>query len=154
MYFLEETANGKSAEFLRLFGTAIIQIFSMPEKYIIPLQEIDKAIRINCQIDHTAFKSLTLVKEGNNKNQGVGRSLFIYVARKVGYDKELICDYLAITGVEYDNKVDNLPQLYRAGKYFFNNKVKAEDLDDTCLLFYRKLLLVGNYLRYKYSFEL
>lgn len=126
----------------------------MPEKYIIPLQEIDKAIRINCQIDHSAFKALTLVKDGNLKNQGVGRSIFIYVARKAGYDREKICDYLGITAVEFDNKVENLPQLHKAGKYFFNNKVKAEELDETSLLFYRKLLLVGNYLRYKYDFEL
>jgi hypothetical protein len=126
----------------------------MQDKYFIPLQEIDRGIRINCQIDHGAFKPLTLVKEGNIKNQGVGRSLFIYVALKVGYDKEKICDYLGITANEFDNKVETLPQLYKTGKHFFVYKVKAEDQDETCLLFYRKLLLVGNYLRYKYSFEI
>lgn len=125
----------------------------MSQKFFIPLQEIDKAIRINCHIDHSAFKPLTLVKERNNKNQGTGRLLFIYIATKLGYDKEVICDYLAITATEFDNKVETLPKVYKSGKYQFLNKQKSEDNDDTSLLFYRKLLLVGNYLRYKYDYE-
>lgn len=124
----------------------------MSSKYFIPLQEIDKAIRINCHIDHSAFKPLTLVKDGNVKNQGIPRSIFIYVALKLGYDAELICDYLGITQTEYQNKVETLNKLYKTGKYCFTNKIALAGVDDTSLLFYRKLLLVGNYLRYKYDY--
>lgn len=126
----------------------------MSTKYFIPLQEIDKSIRINCQIDHKAFKHLTLTKEGGAKNQGIGRRLFIYVALKAGYDQEQICDYLCITTNEFDNKVKTLNDFYRTGKYLFLNRMTDNmERDESCLLFYRKLVLVGNYLRFRYNFD-
>lgn len=127
----------------------------MSAKFFVPLQEIDKAIRINCHIDHSAFKTLTLVKDGNSKNQGVGRLLFIYVASRLGFDREVICDFLAITEAEYNNKTSMLPEIYKTGEYCFTNKRnQLEEHEESCLVFYRKLLLIGNYLRYKYGYEL
>lgn len=125
----------------------------MSAKYFIPLQEIDKAIRINSQIDHKALKSLTLAKEGA-KNQGVARRVFIYVALKVGYEPEVICDFLAITPTEFENKKKDLGTYYGKGKTLFKrHNLNADDFDEGCLLFYRKLILVCNYLRFRYDFD-
>lgn len=124
----------------------------MTAKYFIPLQEIYRAIEINSYLDPKALKALTLVKEGSTKNNGIARSVFIFVALKTGYEKEVICDYLAISGGEYDTKVAILDKLYKTGKYFFTNRISLPEPDGAALLFYRKLLLATNYLRYKYGF--
>src|SRR6266581_955080 len=121
---------------------------------LIPLQEIDKAIRINCVIDNHALKALTLKKHHGVNNKGVGRGLFIYVAVKCGYAKEEICDYLAITEQEFDQRTAALEGYYTQGKLLFDTIGASADYHETAntyVFFYRKLVLVNNYLRYKYN---
>lgn len=117
----------------------------------VPLREIDKAITLNSVLDQKASKILTLKKWQNGISQGVPRCVFIYIALKAGYSPEEICDYLAINVDEFTAKQAVLPEMYATGLRLF----KSSNLDthtgtyNAQLLFYRKLLLAQNYLRYR-----
>lgn len=123
----------------------------------IPLGEIDKAIRLNCAIKPGASKALTLkVWQGVN-NSGLGRCLFIYIALNAGYEKDAICDYLGINEHEFEQKSNNLPELYANGRLLFESfdgKSNYQDSRDGDLFFYRKLILICNYLRFRYDFTI
>lgn len=125
----------------------------MPPK--ISLREIERSISINCNIDKTASKSLQLTKWHTGINQGIGRSIFIYIAHNYGYTPEEICDYLIITNVEYKQKFESLHDLYTKGFELFYKESKDtyKDTYNTHLIFYRKLVLAQNYLRYRFGFD-
>ena len=122
----------------------------------IPLREIERAITINAAIDQKASKALTFPKWQTGINQGIGRCIFIYIAHKSGYIPDEICDYLTITLAEYDHKFAVLDDLCSKGKELFNcigNNSSYSDTYNTHLVFYRKLLLAQNYLRYRFGYQ-
>lgn len=124
-------------------------------KYI-PLWEIERSIAINCAIDRKALKPLQLPKWQGLTNQGVGRCIFIYIATFCGYNQEEVCDYLTIADQEYKDKVGMLEELYAHGKLLFETLgTDAGYLEtrDTYLLFYRKLILAKNYLRFRFNID-
>jgi hypothetical protein len=119
----------------------------------ISLREIERAIAINATIDKKAGKALQLHKWHRGINQGIGRSIFIYIAKQHGYTKEEVCDYLAIKPDEYDHKVDQLSELYIKGEAIFHSAA-INTYASTCdshLNFYRKLLLAQSYLRWRFG---
>lgn len=121
----------------------------------IPLREIERSIRINCVIDNKASKSLQLPKWGRGiANQGIARSIFLYLAINSGYNQEEICDYLDITNDEYLDKAASLNEYYTNGKQLFEtigHTAGYLETRDSYLSFYRKLVLAQNYLRYRFS---
>jgi hypothetical protein len=126
----------------------------MPQKNI-SLREIERSISVNCAIDRKAFKALTLTRWHTGVNQGIARCIFIYIGLKCGYSSEEICDYLAITGVEYQHKADVLDTMYAGGKELFNTigaTPSYHEMNNTYLVFFRKLLLAQNYLRYRWGY--
>jgi len=128
----------------------------MADKFSIPLLEIDRAIRLNCVIAKDSGRALTLAKKPGIRNQGVGRALFVFVALHAGHNKEEICDFLGMTEEEYEKKMHLSDEYYRCGHDLFHNKRAGDfyytEVHETPLLFYRKLILVRNYLRYRYDF--
>lgn len=123
----------------------------------ISLEAIQSAIKANCVIEKKAIKALTLERQcGQGLSiKGIGRCLFIYIARAAGYTPEEICDYLAINLREYDTKTEALEDLYVTGKKLFENSgnhFTYLETRDTYLFFYRKLVLIRNYLKYRYNF--
>lgn len=128
----------------------------MPDKLAVPLLEIDRAIRLNCRIEQHSVKPLTLVKDHGVNNKGVARSLFIYVALRTGYTREQIMDFLGIDVAEYDKQVGNSLEYYRCGRelfYKYRDPGAYRLSKDTYLFFYRKLLLVSNYIKFRYGVE-
>jgi hypothetical protein len=119
----------------------------------ISLREIERSIKVNATIDKKAGKALQLHKWHRGINQGIGRSIFIYIARQHDYTQEAICDYLAIKPDEYNHKVDQLSELYTKGEAIFHSPA-IHDYASTCdshLNFYRKLLLAQSYLRWRFG---
>jgi hypothetical protein len=123
----------------------------LPKK--IPLREIDRSISINCTIDKKAGKPLQLLKWHTGINQGIGRSIFIYLSHKSGYSPEEICDYLSMTAGEYNQKFEALDDLFHKGNDLFHKAGidTYKDTYNTPLIFYRKLMLAQNYLRYRFG---
>lgn len=122
----------------------------------IPLREIERSITINCAIDKKASKALTLHRWHTGVNQGVGRCIFIYIAHKCSYTQEAICDYLAISSDEYNHKAAVLDDMYSGGRELFNSIGAApsyQEANATYLVFFRRLLLAQNYLRYRWGFN-
>jgi hypothetical protein len=123
----------------------------------IALREIERAIELNSTIDKTASKVLTLQRLHTGVNQGIPRCVFIYIALKAHYNSEEICDYLAITPNEYSAKEATLAELYDQGREAFTTSSYrdpySETYHNTPLIFYRKLLLAQNYLRYRCGWE-
>lgn len=119
----------------------------------IPFREIDRAITVNCAIDYKSNKALQFPKLKGITNQGLGRCIFIYIALQTGYDREEICDYLAMNVNEFDQKEAVLGEMYAAGKILFEGIEPGEGIEygENHLLFYRKLLLARNYLRYRFE---
>lgn len=125
----------------------------MPTK-LIPLREIERSIAINCTIDQKSMKPLQLPKWQGLNNQGLGRSLFIFIAIKAGYNKEEICDYLIMNPTEYDNKQRTLDEYYTNGKELFHtigHTAGYQETRDHYMFFYRKLVLAENYLKYRFN---
>jgi hypothetical protein len=124
---------------------------------MIPFSEIDRAIRINSAIDERAPKTLSFKKWQGMNNSGLGRCIFIFVATKVGYTPEEICDYLAINMAEFNHKTREVDDLYATGRKLFEDKTHRSGYTETrepYLAFYRKLLLVQNYLRYRFDYTI
>lgn len=119
----------------------------------ITLTDIDKAIKSNCIVEYNAPKALTLKKGKGQPNGGIGRSLFIYFALKIEYTPEEIFDYLGITEHEYKSKSAVLSQMYDNGKLLFEHPDAQSDVNENELFFYRKLVLIGNYLRYRFEWQ-
>lgn len=122
----------------------------------IPLREIERSITINCAIDKKANKPLTLPKWQGLNNQGIGRCIFIFIAKRCDYDQEEICDYLTMATKEYQSKLAILDELFIHGKLLFETvgpHANYQETKDTYLLFYRKLVLAQNYLRYRCRYE-
>lgn len=118
----------------------------------ITFEAIEKAITANCMIDHSSGKPLTLIKYrgGNDNNKGLARLIFIYIARKAGYPKDSICNFLESNKKFYDDKIVQMDDLYKRGKEQFpEGKPLTEDI---AVFFYRKLLLVCNYLHTHYGY--
>lgn len=128
-------------------------LFLMANK--ISLREIERAIALNSVLDKKASKALTLLKWQNGITQGIPRCVFIYIALKCGYNQEEICDYLAITFEEYNAKAAVLEDLRIKGRDAFTDTSHNSYTNafHTPLLFYRKLLLAQNYLRYRCGWE-
>lgn len=120
----------------------------------ITLTDIDGAIKANCSIEYNAPKPLTIKKWKGQNNGGIGRSLFIYIALKADYTPEQIYDYLGITPHEYKTKAAVVGDHYNHGKILFEHAKNQVDPNDTDLFFYRKLILISNYLRYRFQWEL
>ena len=121
----------------------------------IPLREIERSITINCAIDKKASKALTLPKWHTGVNQGLARCIFIYIALKCDYSKEEICDYLTITASEYGHKAAVLDVMYSGGRELFNTigtTPSYHEVNNTYLVFFRRLLLAQNYLRYRFGY--
>lgn len=124
---------------------------------IIPLREIERSIAINCTIDQKSQKPLQLPKWQGLNNQGLGRSLFIYIAKNCGYNKEEICDYLTMNPVEYDDKFSTLDEFYKNGKQLFEtigHTAGYMETRDNYMFFYRKLVLAENYLKYRFGLQI
>jgi hypothetical protein len=122
----------------------------------IPLREIERSITINCTIDQKSNKPLQLPKWQGINNQGLGRSIFIFIALKIGYDKEEICDYLTMNPTEYDTKLAHLDEYYSHGKELFETIGHAagyQETRDNYMFFYRKLVLAENYLKYRFNLK-
>lgn len=125
----------------------------MASKFI-PLREIERSITINCTIDQKASKPLQLPKWQGLANQGLGRSIFIFIASHCGYSKDEICDYLTITSNEYDDKFASLNEYYTNGKRLFEtigHTAGYHQTRDNYMFFYRKLRLAENYLKYRFG---
>jgi hypothetical protein len=121
----------------------------------IPLREIERSITVNCAVDKKANKTLTLYKYQTGVNKGIARCVFIYIAIKCSYNPEEICDYLAITNAEYGHKSAVLADMHDRGRELFTTKggnFTYADTSCTELIFYRKLLLAQNYLRYRFGY--
>lgn len=118
------------------------------------MREIERSIAINCTIDLKSNKALQLPKWQGLTNQGLGRSIFMFIALKAGYNKEEICDYLAMNPVEYDQKEKTLAEYYSNGKHLFDtvgHTAGYQETRDNYMFFYRKLVLAENYLRYRFN---
>lgn len=129
----------------------------MATKFIVPLGEIDKAIRMNCRIEEHSIKPLTLVRDQGITNKAVARSLFIYVSLRTGYQQEEVCDYLGISSDEYHKQNNKSLEYYHYGRELFTkyrSGIPYKESKDTHLFFYRKLLLVSNYLKFRYQLEI
>lgn len=121
----------------------------------IPLREIERSITVNCAVDKKANKALTLYKWQTGVNKGIARCIFIYIALKCSYSQEEICDYLTISADEYHHKLAVLDNMHSTGRDLFNSigtKYTYADTSTTELIFYRKLLLAQNYLRYRFGY--
>lgn len=111
----------------------------------ITLEQIEQAVSVNCVIDHTNLKRLTLKKlPGPIKNTGIGRLIFIYLADKLWYTGEEIREYIGMTTEEYGTRFERLPRLIREGREAFESN--PTHYDDVPLFFYRKLRLITNYI--------
>lgn len=124
---------------------------------IIPLREIERSIAINCTIDQKSNKALQLPKWQGLNNQGLGRSIFMFIALKSGYNKEEICDYLAMNSNEYENKLKVLDEYYTNGKELFEtigHTAGYQETRDNYMFFYRKLVLAENYLKYRFNLRI
>jgi hypothetical protein len=120
----------------------------------IPLREIERSIAINCAIDYKSNKPLQLTKWQGLTNQGLGRCIFLYIAKRQGYNKEEICDYLTMNIQEFEQKAAILQELHDNGKMLFEtigHTATYLETRDACLFFYRKLVLAQNYLRYRFG---
>jgi len=122
----------------------------------IPFAEIDHAIRINSAINDSAPKTLSFKKWQGMNNSGLGLCIFIYIALKVGYTSEEICDYLGMAPGEYKSKERILTDLHDTGRLLFEERGHEASYIETkeaYITFYRKLLLAQNYLRYRFDYN-
>lgn len=119
------------------------------------LADLEYAIVKHCQIDTQEEKKLVLLKHASHKNKGLGRSLFMFCAMKMAYDRIDICSYLDMTDDEWYMRVGKLDNLYSVGREDFYNQVgtryEKQDVENPNLFFYRKYLLVSNYLKFQFG---
>jgi len=120
---------------------------------LINLEEIEKAIMVNCVINHHANHRLVLYRNaGPVKNTYIPRMIFIYLAEKAGFEPKDARDYIGMTKEEYEGIHKKLPRFYEHGKIFFEDR--PQYFDEIPLFFYRKLRLISNYIFRVYGVDL